>query len=207
MKHLLYKTVCTKTGHFYIGIHSSENDDLWYLGSGVKLKEMIKIHGKGSFKRIELGIFASRSELELAETKAIRESWKHPLSLNVRTSSKGWFKERSDSEKNEIRKKISNSLKNSEKAKAAAKNKRAPINNWNASTKIKVAKTRRARAIDRWKCALSKVNFESIDTSKFGWVQKVAEQSGLKPQKVSRVVKELYPGIYENAFKRKRGVV
>jgi hypothetical protein len=202
MRHLLYKTICKQTGHFYIGIHSSEKEDAWYLGSGTKLREMVKALCKSAFERIPLALFETRTLLEEAETQTIQANWKHPLSLNVRTSSKGWFKDRSCEEKKAICDKISQSLRNSSKAKAAAANRPPPSTYWTEETLEKIASNRLKKARERWSQSFQHVDLNSIDFSKFGWVQRVADQTGLKPQKVSRIMRELHPHIYETAFKR-----
>ena len=46
--------------------------------------------------------------------------------------------------------------------------------------------------------------YSGIDFSKFGWVQKVSEKTGIKPQKVSYWMKRICPEFYEKeCFKRK----
>ena len=51
MYHIVYKTTHTPTGKFYIGVHSTNNLDDGYLGSGKYLKRAIKLYGRTAFIR------------------------------------------------------------------------------------------------------------------------------------------------------------
>ena len=44
--HFIYKTTNKINNHFYIGMHSTNNIDDGYLGSGKRLYKEIKKHGK-----------------------------------------------------------------------------------------------------------------------------------------------------------------
>ena len=54
---ILYKTTNLVNGKIYIGVHSTDNLDDGYLGSGVALLAAIKEYGKKSFKRDILKFF------------------------------------------------------------------------------------------------------------------------------------------------------
>lgn len=49
--HFVYKTTNTVNGHFYYGVHNTDNLDDGYLGSGTALKKAIKKYGVDNFKR------------------------------------------------------------------------------------------------------------------------------------------------------------
>lgn len=70
MKHILYKTTCAVTGMFYIGIHSTNNLNDGYLGSGKRLKASVKKYGKELHTREILSEVKTRDEL-LALEEAI----------------------------------------------------------------------------------------------------------------------------------------
>lgn len=44
--HYIYKTTCTITSKFYIGMHSTDNLEDGYVGSGKRLWYSINKHGK-----------------------------------------------------------------------------------------------------------------------------------------------------------------
>ena len=71
--HILYKTTCTITGNFYIGVHSTVNLEDGYLGSGKRLGNSIKKHGKENHAREILEFFESREELIKREREIVNE--------------------------------------------------------------------------------------------------------------------------------------
>lgn len=211
MKHILYKTTCIITGHFYFGIHSSEHEDQWYLGSGRNLKALIAIHGKQNFIRETLNEFETRSAAEEAETLIIQEHWKLPLSLNIRTSSKGWFKDRSKEERSAIGKKISAGMKKSSKVPRG----NSAFQHISREDKGKYAKlgssrknsieSEKARA--KWINILNDIDWDYVDVTKYGWVQRLSDLIHLSPQKVRDVVSRYKPEILINAYARNRAQV
>jgi hypothetical protein len=60
--HFIYKTIDTRNENFYIGMHSTDNLNDGYIGSGFRLKKLIYKHGKNIFK-IEILEFLSDREL------------------------------------------------------------------------------------------------------------------------------------------------
>jgi hypothetical protein len=58
----VYKTTNKKNGKFYIGIHSTNDLNDGYLGSGTILKSSIKKNGKENFK-LEYLEFFEKSEV------------------------------------------------------------------------------------------------------------------------------------------------
>jgi hypothetical protein len=76
MYHYVYKTTNEETGHYYIGIHSTENKDDGYLGSGSKLKEFISKYGKESFTKTIIAERNTREEIELIEEQEVGDKFK-----------------------------------------------------------------------------------------------------------------------------------
>lgn len=69
--HYLYKTTCLITGRYYIGMHSTDNLEDGYMGSGRRLRASIRKHGVNNHKKEILEFFESRELLIEAEIKAI----------------------------------------------------------------------------------------------------------------------------------------
>lgn len=75
MYHILYKTTCLLNGRVYIGVHSTENPNDGYLGSGVLLKKAIKEHGKHNFVRETIGEYKTRKDLLQAEREHVNHDF------------------------------------------------------------------------------------------------------------------------------------
>lgn len=90
MEHILYKTTNLLNDRFYIGMHSTENLDDGYLGSGKRLKAEIKKYGKENFKREILEVQPSRKLLEQREEQVVNEELlSNPLCLNLKNGGEG----------------------------------------------------------------------------------------------------------------------
>lgn len=77
--HLVYKTTNLVNGKTYIGVHSTNNIDDGYLGSGCIFKKALKKYGKENFKREILFNFdtlnqAYEKEKELVDLEFINQS-------------------------------------------------------------------------------------------------------------------------------------
>ena len=72
--HYLYKTTNLINNKYYYGIHSTNNIDDGYLGSGTYLRRAIRKYGKDNFKREIIKMFDSREELVQAEIEIITET-------------------------------------------------------------------------------------------------------------------------------------
>lgn len=48
--HFIYKTIDTRNENFYIGMHSSDNLNDGYLGSGKRIRNIKQKHGKDVLK-------------------------------------------------------------------------------------------------------------------------------------------------------------
>jgi hypothetical protein len=69
--HFIYKTINLLSGKYYIGLHSSDDLEDGYLGSGRRLKYSINKYGKENHKREILEFCKSRSELKRRETEIV----------------------------------------------------------------------------------------------------------------------------------------
>lgn len=63
MNHIIYKTTCTITGKWYIGMHSSSKLNDRYLGSGKIIYQSLMKHGRHNHIRETLMTANSREEL------------------------------------------------------------------------------------------------------------------------------------------------
>ena len=82
--HILYKTTNLINGKYYIGIHSTNDLNDGYLGSGYLLWKAIDKYGSHNFKCEHLKLFKSRSELLRAERIWVNKSFvKSDLNYNV----------------------------------------------------------------------------------------------------------------------------
>jgi group I intron endonuclease len=73
MYHFLYKTTNLINWKYYLGIHSTENLDDNYLGSGTVLQTAIKKYGRKNFSREILMLADSREELIEFEKLAVTQ--------------------------------------------------------------------------------------------------------------------------------------
>lgn len=69
--HIIYKTTNVLTGKYYIGLHSTDNLEDGYLGSGRKLKYSLNKYGKENHKREILEFCSSRKELIKREQEIV----------------------------------------------------------------------------------------------------------------------------------------
>ena len=72
--HYFYKIVNEITKEFYYGIHSTDNINDGYMGSGTQLREKYKKYGKKSFTKHILKFFDDRKELAEYEMKIVNEN-------------------------------------------------------------------------------------------------------------------------------------
>ena len=87
--HYLYK-ITRSDGRFYIGIHSTENIDDGYFGSGSQLAKSIRKHGKEKHSKEILEFFESRDLLKEREKIIVDEAMlKDPRCMNMKTGGYG----------------------------------------------------------------------------------------------------------------------
>jgi hypothetical protein len=69
--HYIYKTTNVLSGRYYIGMHSTDNLEDGYLGSGTRLRRAINKHGAENFKREILEYCKSRELLKAREENIV----------------------------------------------------------------------------------------------------------------------------------------
>ena len=90
---LVYKTVTTVKGEYYIGIHITDDIEDDYLGSGKRLKNSIEKHGRDIFKKEILAIFDNPHDMFKMEADLVNEeTLKDPLCLNLKVGGYGSWK-------------------------------------------------------------------------------------------------------------------
>jgi len=92
--HFIYKTTNLLNGKYYIGMHSTDNLDDGYLGSGRRLRYSINKHGKNNHEREILEFVDSRGELIKREEEivSLNEIAKDNC-LNLKVGGTGGFKD------------------------------------------------------------------------------------------------------------------
>lgn len=73
MNHIIYKTTCLTTGRYYIGMHSTDDLDDGYLGSGKHLIRSIEKHGVEQHYREVLEHLPTREALRSREAELVTE--------------------------------------------------------------------------------------------------------------------------------------
>jgi hypothetical protein len=92
--HYLYKTTCNITGKYYVGIHSTNNLDDGYLGSGKRLRSSLKKHGRECHKKEILEYFKDRRSLLSSEKQIITNEMRNdPKCMNISPGGGGGFKD------------------------------------------------------------------------------------------------------------------
>lgn len=100
--HIIYKTTCLETGRWYIGMHSTDDVNDGYLGSGTFLSRSIKKHGKEAHRYEVLEYLPSRVEVSLREEEILtKELRSDPQCMNLRGGGTGndpgfWEKKNED---------------------------------------------------------------------------------------------------------------
>jgi hypothetical protein len=88
--HYIYKTTCKVTGKFYVGMHSTDNLDDGYLGSGKILRYSISKHGQENHHLEILKLCSSRAELKQREREVVnKELLADPLNINLKYGGEG----------------------------------------------------------------------------------------------------------------------
>ena len=82
--HFVYKTTCLETGKWYIGLHSTDNMDDGYLGSGMRLTRSVKKYGEAAHTREILFMGSTRKEASNKEAELLTEEVrKDPMCMNL----------------------------------------------------------------------------------------------------------------------------
>ena len=90
--HYLYKITNLKNDKYYIGMHSTDNLDDGYFGSGKKIRNSVRKHGKCMHKIEFLEFFENRKDLALREAEIVNaEFLKDYLCMNLQLGGGGGF--------------------------------------------------------------------------------------------------------------------
>ena len=90
--HFIYKTTCTVTARYYIGMHSTSNLNDGYLGSGRRLWLSIRKYGKANHNMEILEFLPDRISLKEREREIINESLLlDPMCMNLQPGGQGGF--------------------------------------------------------------------------------------------------------------------
>lgn len=73
--HVVYKTTNTVNNKIYVGLHSTNNINDNYIGSGYVIKDAIKKYGKSKFKKEIIYVFNSREEARKMEAFIVDEDF------------------------------------------------------------------------------------------------------------------------------------
>ena len=69
--HYLYKTTCLITNRYYIGMHSTNNMEDGYMGSGKRLRYSLRKYGMDNHIKLILEFFDNRDDLVKRETEIV----------------------------------------------------------------------------------------------------------------------------------------
>ena len=90
--HYIYKTTCSVTGRWYIGMHSTHNLEDEYIGSGKRLWLSINKHGRDAHTKEILEFLPNRESLKAREKELVNESLlTDPLCMNLQIGGGGGF--------------------------------------------------------------------------------------------------------------------
>jgi hypothetical protein len=90
--HYIYKTTCVITGKYYYGMHSTNNLNDEYLGSGKRLWNSINYYGKENHTKEIIEFCDNREKLILREIEYINENLlKDKLCMNLQPGGGGFF--------------------------------------------------------------------------------------------------------------------
>jgi hypothetical protein len=88
--HYIYQTTCLATGKFYVGMHSTDDIDDGYLGSGKILGYSRKKYGDQNHKKEIVEMCFSREALKLREKEIVNEQMlADPLNINLKYGGEG----------------------------------------------------------------------------------------------------------------------
>jgi hypothetical protein len=72
---ILYKTTNKLNGNIYVGVHSTDNINDGYFGSGKAIISAIKKYGKDSFERVVIDLFDTREQAMAAEREYVNSDF------------------------------------------------------------------------------------------------------------------------------------
>jgi len=115
--HYFYRITNLINGHFYYGVHNTQNLDDGYMGSGVRLQIAYKKYGIENFKKEILKYFDTKEEAFQFESEVVNESLINNYNCyNLSPGGKGGFIPNINSfiKKSPLKNKVNVKLKNTE---------------------------------------------------------------------------------------------
>lgn len=90
--HYIYKTTCLVTGRYYIGMHSTNNLEDGYLGSGLRLRKSIRKYGKDKHTKEILEYYDNRELLAERERSIVTLELVHDsMCMNLKEGGEGGY--------------------------------------------------------------------------------------------------------------------
>jgi len=90
--HYIYKTTCNITGRWYIGMHSTNNLDDGYMGSGLRIRRSIRKYGLINHNKEILEFLPTRDDLVLREIEILtKELISEENCINLKGGGYGGF--------------------------------------------------------------------------------------------------------------------
>lgn len=90
--HYIYKTICNITGRYYVGMHSTNNLDDGYMGSGKRLRYSIRKHGVDNHTKEIVEYLLTREALIIREIEIVtNELIAEPMCMNLVIGGQGGF--------------------------------------------------------------------------------------------------------------------
>lgn len=106
--HIIYKTTCIITNKWYIGMHSTDNIEDGYLGSGSILSRSIKKHGRENHTYEILEYLPDRKSLAKREEELLsKELRENSLCMNIRSGGTGNYPGKPITEETKVKMSIS----------------------------------------------------------------------------------------------------
>lgn len=81
--HIVYRTTCTVTGKFYVGMHSTDDLDDGYMGSGRQLRRSLRKYGINNHMRTIVEECTNRITLIEREIHTVNIALQDPLCMNI----------------------------------------------------------------------------------------------------------------------------
>ena len=90
--HFIYKTTDTRNGNFYIGMHSTDDLEDGYVGSGDRIRNLKYRHGKEIFSMEILEFLPDRKSLAAREAELVNSDLlKEDKCMNLKPGGSGGF--------------------------------------------------------------------------------------------------------------------
>lgn len=89
MQHLVYKITNNVNSRYYIGVHSTNNLDDGYMGSGMLIRRAIAKYGIDNFTKTILFTTDNIDAAYAEEKRIVRSVYDDPLSYNINEGGKG----------------------------------------------------------------------------------------------------------------------